>query len=129
MGVVSHIDHVAMTVRDLDSSVRWYQAVLKLEKRFQDVWKGEPVMLCAGDTCLALFQAEASRFGPSPDKKKNLGLRHIAFRVNRDGFQKFQTELRERGIVFRFEDHEVSHSIYFSDPDGHQLEITTYEID
>jgi catechol 2,3-dioxygenase-like lactoylglutathione lyase family enzyme len=129
MAFVSHIDHVAVSVRDLDSSVQWYQAVLKLEMRFQEVWKGEPVMLCAGDTCLALFQAEASRIGLSPDKKMSLGLRHIAFRVSQEGFQKFQTELRERGIVFRFEDHEVSHSIYFSDPDGHQLEITTYEID
>lgn len=39
MAFVSHIDHVAMMVRDLHSSVRWYQAVLKLEKRFQDVMK------------------------------------------------------------------------------------------
>lgn len=41
---------------------------------------------------------------------------------------KAQAALRERGIAFQFQDHEVSHSIYFSDPDGHRLEITTYEV-
>ncbi len=37
-------------------------------------------------------------------------------------------ELEDRGIQFDFEDHEIAHSIYFHDPDSHQLEITTYEL-
>jgi catechol-2,3-dioxygenase len=127
MAEVMKIDHVAMTVRDLDSSINWYQDVLKLERRFEEMWE-EPVMLCAGDTCLAFFQAETSEPGPPPDQKRNIVLRHIAFRVNRDNFQKFQKELGDRGINYRIEDHQVSHSIYFSDPDGHRLEITTYEL-
>ena len=28
----------------------------------------------------------------------------------------------------RLEDHGVAHSLYFADPDGHRLELTTYEI-
>ena len=36
-------------------------------------------------------------------------------------------ELKRRGIQFEFQDHEISHSIYFRDIDGHQLEITTYQ--
>jgi catechol-2,3-dioxygenase len=39
-----------------------------------------------------------------------------------------QEELTKRGIAFHFQDHEISHSIYFDDPDGHQIEITTYEV-
>jgi catechol 2,3-dioxygenase-like lactoylglutathione lyase family enzyme len=27
-----------------------------------------------------------------------------------------------------FMDHATAHSIYFADPDGHRLEITTYEL-
>ena len=38
-------------------------------------------------------------------------------------------ELEKRGIKFEFQDHEIAHSIYFRDPDGHQLEITTYEVE
>ena len=40
-----------------------------------------------------------------------------------------QQELKKHGIKFEFQDHEIAHSIYFRDPDGHQLEITTYEVD
>ena len=32
------------------------------------------------------------------------------------------------GIEFEFQDHKISHSIYFYDPDRHELEITTYEL-
>ena len=27
----------------------------------------------------------------------------------------------------RFSDHGISHSVYLNDPDGHQIELTTYE--
>jgi catechol-2,3-dioxygenase len=36
--------------------------------------------------------------------------------------------LEPAGSPFDFQDHDVSHSIYFSDPDGHRLELTTYEV-
>jgi catechol 2,3-dioxygenase-like lactoylglutathione lyase family enzyme len=54
---------------------------------------------------------------------------HLAFRADRKNFGAAQQELKTRGIKFEFQDHEIAHSIYFRDPDGHQLEITTYEID
>ena len=53
---------------------------------------------------------------------------HLAFRATRKSFLAAQEELKQRGIKFEFQDHEISHSIYFSDPDGHELEITTYDL-
>ena len=53
---------------------------------------------------------------------------HLAFRANRENFLGAQHELKKRGIKFEFQDHEISHSIYFRDPDGHELEITTYDL-
>jgi len=53
---------------------------------------------------------------------------HLAFRADRENFLGAQRELENRGIKFDFQDHEISHSIYFRDPDGHALEITTYEV-
>jgi catechol-2,3-dioxygenase len=54
---------------------------------------------------------------------------HLALRANRKNFLAAQEELKQRGIQFEFQDHEISHSIYFSDPDGHKLEITTYDLE
>jgi catechol-2,3-dioxygenase len=50
-------------------------------------------------------------------------------RANREHFLAAQRDLTSRGIAFNFQDHEISHSIYFRDPDGHELEITTYEVE
>ena len=36
--------------------------------------------------------------------------------------------LARDGVEVHFSDHEISHSIYFADPDGHELELTTYEV-
>jgi catechol 2,3-dioxygenase-like lactoylglutathione lyase family enzyme len=54
---------------------------------------------------------------------------HLAFRADCKNFRAAQLELEKREIKFEFQDHEIAHSIYFRDPDGHQLEITTYEVD
>jgi len=53
---------------------------------------------------------------------------HLAFRADRKNFLAAQDELKRRGIEFEFQDHEISHSIYFYDPDRHELEITTYDL-
>jgi catechol-2,3-dioxygenase len=53
---------------------------------------------------------------------------HLAFRADRRNFLAAQEELKRRGISFEFQDHDISHSIYFNDPDGHELEITTYDV-
>lgn len=112
------IDHVALSVHDLGKATEWYQRVLGLERRHADVWGDEPTFVCAGQTGVALFSADnsAPRF------------LHLAFRVDRQGFESAQRELRALGVEFRFQDHEISHSIYFTDPDGHRLEITTYDL-
>ncbi len=120
------IDHVALAVRDVSESSRWYQKVLGLEPRHAGVWNGVPTMLGVGTTMLALFPVSgAPRPAPGSD---TLIMRHLAFRTDRDGFVQAKGALLAREIPFHFEDHEISHSIYFEDPDGHRLEITTYEV-
>ncbi len=121
---VEGIDHVALLVRDVQASVRWYQEVLGLEQRHAATWGGVPSMMCAGTTCLALFPLGPDVALPA----ENPGMSHLAFRVDGAGFEAAQSELRERGIDFVFEDHDISHSIYFRDPDGYRLEITTYDL-
>jgi len=32
------------------------------------------------------------------------------------------------GIPYDFQDHGIAHSVHFADPDGHKVEITTYDV-
>jgi catechol 2,3-dioxygenase-like lactoylglutathione lyase family enzyme len=118
------LDHVALTVADLESAADWYVEVLGFERLHQDVWGDVPTFVGTGGTGLALFPKEGTSRGKIDD-----GIRHVAFRTTRAEFLKAQHELKERNISFHFDDHEISHSIYFHDPDGNRLEITTYEIE
>jgi catechol 2,3-dioxygenase-like lactoylglutathione lyase family enzyme len=118
---VAGLDHVALSVGDQQASESWYREVLGLGREYADAWGDTPVALMAQGSGLALFRAAGNGDGA-------VGLRHIAFRVDRENFDVAQEDLRGRGIAFEFQDHGVSHSIYFQDPDGLQLELTTYEI-
>jgi catechol 2,3-dioxygenase-like lactoylglutathione lyase family enzyme len=122
---IAQIDHVAIAVSDVDRSIEWYCDVLGMDRRHHE-WGTEPAMVCAGETCVALFAIEG-RPAPPPGRGA-VAMRHLAFRADRNGFERAQEELADRGIQFDFMDHETAHSIYFADPDGHRLEITTYEL-
>ena len=123
---IEGIDHVALTVRDVVRSIAWYRDTLGLERR-HEVWGDHPAMMFAGNTALALFPA-TGRVAEAPDSRATAIMRHLAFRVDRLNFERAQERLRGLGVEFSFEDHSISHSIYFRDPDGYELELTTYEV-
>ena len=122
------IDHVALGVRDVERSANWYMEVLEFERLHEGMWDGVPTFIGKGNTGIALFPAKPDG-KPTSSSHRELRMLHLAFRANRENFFAAQRELKKRGIKFEFQDHEISHSIYFCDPDGHQLEITTYELD
>ena len=120
------IDHVAIGVRDIERSAKWYTEVLGFERLREGVWGGVPTFVGKGNTGIALFPATVN--AKSASAGRQVRLLHLAFRADRENFLAAQRELETRGIKLEFQDHEISHSIYFRDPDGHQLEITTYEL-
>jgi catechol 2,3-dioxygenase-like lactoylglutathione lyase family enzyme len=117
---VEGLDHVALGVSDQGAEESWFTDVLGLRREFASEWGDTPVALMAGGSGLALFR--------SGDDEPDAGLRHIAFRVDRANFEAAQDDLRARGIPFELADHDVAHSIYFEDPAGLRLELTTYEL-
>ncbi len=121
---LERIDHVALAVRDVEGSANWYIEILGFERRYEGMWSGIPVFVGKGRAAIALF--------PSTNENREApgrhGILHFAFWTDRKNFLAAQEELTNRGITFQFQDHEISHSIYFSDPDGHEIEITTYEV-
>lgn len=121
------IDHVALAVRDVGQSAQWYIDVLGFERRYNRMWEGIPTFIGKGNTAIALFPIRDGDSRPAVRVGK-IDMLHLAFRADHKNFIAAQDELKRRGIKFQFQDHEISHSIYFDDPDGHQLEITTYDL-
>ena len=121
------IDHVALSVRDVKRSAQWYIDVLGFERLHEGRWNDVPVFVGKDNAAVALFPL---RSGKVSNSSSSAGPRvlHFAFRTTRANFVAAQHELRAGGIEFEFQDHEISHSIYFDDPDGHEIEITTYEL-
>ena len=124
---VQHIDHVAITVSDLGRSLDWYRDVLGLKRRHEEDWGDVPTMMCAGETCVALFPSDV-RTLKAVDVRETVSMRHFAFRVDRGNFEAAQGWFRDLGIEFESADHGIAQSAYISDPDGHRIEITTYEV-
>jgi catechol 2,3-dioxygenase-like lactoylglutathione lyase family enzyme len=118
------LDHVAIAVADVERSERFYADVLGFERAHAE-WD-VPVVMAANGTGVAIFDKELHT--GDADGNPEIRILHIAFRVDREGFARARKELAERGLEPRFSDHGIAHSIYFDDPDGHQLELTTYEV-
>jgi catechol-2,3-dioxygenase len=117
------IDHVEVFVRDLEAAVRWYDETLGLKEARR--WNPEPIMVGAGGTMLALFKASAA---PRPDPGEAPHWHRTAWHTDAAGFEEAQEHLRGLGIPFEGPiDHRIGRSIYFVDPDGNPLEITTYD--
>jgi catechol 2,3-dioxygenase-like lactoylglutathione lyase family enzyme len=115
---VQGLDHVAIGVADQAASRDFYRDVLGLERQHEAAWGHTPVAMMAEHGGMALFQAAERRNG----------FLHLAFRVDRANFELAQEDLRDAGIEFEHQHHDVSESIYFVDPDGNRLELTTYEV-
>jgi catechol 2,3-dioxygenase-like lactoylglutathione lyase family enzyme len=118
---IDGLDHVAIEVSDLDASERWYSEVLGLERAHPE-WDPPRVMAASG-TGVALFPVDDGEEVAEPPH-----MHHIAFRVGREAFDAAREDLAAKGVELRESDHGSARSFYFRDPDGHRLELTTYEV-
>lgn len=122
------LDHVAIAVEDVERSRLFYENVLGLERTHEE-WE-VPVVMSASGTGIALFSKELHP-SSTPDDAEPPAIRvlHIAFRLDREGFDAARKALAQEGVAAQFADHGISHSLYLDDPDGHRIELTTYELD
>jgi catechol 2,3-dioxygenase-like lactoylglutathione lyase family enzyme len=121
---LERIDHVALRCASPEASMAWYVSTLGFERVFAEHWSGVPIFLRLGSTFIALFPRRGADDRPAENAISHLAIRAATYA----DFESAQVELQTRKVSFEFQDHEVSHSIYFRDPDGFQLEITTYDL-
>ena len=116
------LDHVGFRTSRRGRSVRWYQEVLGLRRAHQEVWGDFPAVLEANGSGVALFPNEDGKPLPVDDP-----MRHVGFRTSRRGLEQAKAELAANGVEYEEGDYGVAWSVYLPDPDGYQVEITTYE--
>ena len=133
---VDQIDHVEFCVPDRRAAAEWYCDVLGFQivpefAHWADDPRG-PLMIATpqGGTKLALFD------GRPEGSRSNVGFHLVAFRVNSAAFLRFVDSLNKLGLIDDsgravtrdlVSDHGQAFSIYFCDPYGNQLELTTYD--
>jgi catechol 2,3-dioxygenase-like lactoylglutathione lyase family enzyme len=116
------LDHFAINVTDLQRSADWYQRVLGFTVLHK--W-GTTWMVGRDNIKIGLFLRPDAK--PLPDIDSQLIIQHVAFLVDGDKFADAQQALTQAGVKFDPpEDTGIAYSIFFNDPDGHLLEITTY---
>jgi catechol 2,3-dioxygenase-like lactoylglutathione lyase family enzyme len=123
---LQRLDHVSLNVSDRSGSIAWYRDVLGLELRNEPKADDWPAFMGEFGRCIGLFQAQN---GTPPERSsESIGFRHLAFMVGKNDLERAQAHFGESGVEFRFEDHGNAHSLYLRDPDGHTIELTTYEV-
>ncbi len=130
------IDHVEVFVPDRREAAEWYREILGLtvlpDLEFWADDPGGPLMLSGdgGRTKLALFQSGHG------DRQGATGFHQLAFEASGPQFLEFVTRAEVAGLQDRHgnavtrgavSDHARAFSIYFCDPWGHRLEVTTYD--
>ena len=124
-----NIHHIALTISDYEQSLNWYRDILGLDRLYPDSELRNPCFIANGPVILALFKARTDEPTPKPEQNGSLIVRHCAFCMDGPSFDSTKEKLNEQDIPFRFADHTRQkpprHSMYFFDPDGHEIEVTT----
>lgn len=114
----SGIDHVVLHVRDLARSKKFYVDLLGMTVDHERPWG---VFLKCGSQMVALFEVEKGERIHAGDE-----MNHMALRLKAGSYEEVKRILEEAGV-------EVSgrrgdpRCIYFSDPDGHRLQLLPVE--
>ncbi|OBU86303.1 VOC family protein [Chromobacterium subtsugae] len=121
--MISHIDHIVLTVRDIEAAVAFYQRALKLEavsfgngrralrfgnQKINLQTLGQETRnhaaIGSGDLCLIT----------------HLPLAEVAEHLKREGVAIVEGPITRSGAMGTIT------SVYFNDPDGNLIEVSTY---
>ena len=115
-------DHIHVFVQDRSAAEAWYARVMGLRRSpGLEFWTDDrgPLTLQDEDDTVHIALFERPR---QPNRAT------VALRASAEAFGRWRAHLSAfPELKVSLEDHAVSMSLYFSDPDGNPYEITTYE--
>ncbi|QTD44712.1 VOC family protein [Ottowia testudinis] len=121
--MISHIDHVVLTVADIERSVAFYQRVLRMT----------PVTFAGGRRALAFGRQKINlqTLGQEPRNRAAVGAGDLCLIAGRP-LPEVMAHLAAEGVpllegpVAKSGAQGPIESVYFNDPDGHLIEVSVY---
>jgi catechol 2,3-dioxygenase-like lactoylglutathione lyase family enzyme len=123
---ISGIDHIVLTVRDIQASVKFYESVMGMTK---ETFGQGRVALRFGSQKINLHQYgrefEPKAAVPTPGSEDlcfvtEIDLEEVISHVNRQGITIIEGPITRTGATG------IICSIYFRDPDGNLIEVSNY---
>ncbi len=128
MSPVKHLDHLNLTVHDLEETQRWYRAVFGFDRVESGVHLGRPwAILRAGEALLCVYEhPERSAPGEGPAHTVN----HFSLRLHDPA--DFLARVAAEGVGVRYGgavEWPHSTSWYVADPSGYEIEVVHWRDD
>ena len=119
------LEHVNLTVTDVDRSIAFYSELLGLRVRWQGPLDDGLAGAHVGDDAFYLALFEASADGDVDHDYSRRGINHFGFAV--DDLDEARARLVRLGATIHIEsDYAPGRRLYFLDPDGYEVELVAY---
>ena len=112
--MISGINHITFSVKNLDESFRFYHDVLGLKPLMRH---SKGAYFLAGDLWFCIEEDEDTRKGPLSEYT------HFAFSIASENFHELSKKIIQSGARTWKENTSEGNSLYFLDPNGHKLEV------
>lgn len=113
---LTRVDHINMTVQELDRSAAFYRSVFGFVEKEAGERGGRRWAILGVPDRLYLCLYETG------EPVASEGVNHFGFHV--EDFDAAAEDLRARGIATESVDYGASRSLYVSDPDGYEIELS-----
>ena len=121
---VQSLGHVVLKVADIERSERFYNGLLGMPvcARLDEQGMKMTFFSLGNHHDLAIAEVSGTEAGAGDQA---VGMHHVAFCIGQsiDQLVDAKSQLEGAGITLDPEDHDVTKSLYFDDPDGNNVEV------
>lgn len=112
--MINGINHVTLSVQNLDSAFDFYRNTLGFRPFAKR--RGKSAYFLSGDDWVVLVQAKRKH-------SEDASYAHLAFSVHPKDFDALESKIRSSGAIIWQENSSPGESLYFLDPSGNRLEV------